>query len=357
MNDLINSFFGTLPFMVTLIWTIILILDYKQGRQARRFLTLFSFVCCLLYFSHAIHFLLKKQEFITWVDSLYTLCHLSVYPIYYIYIRLLTDSSKLKFKELLILLPAVIIASAEVFELEIYGQPKISLFISDIVFPLQIILVYIFGRIKLLKYNKTISNYYSATEGKTVENTLIILFVFFLSSSASVIANIVGRDTFLGSPMLAIPSTILTILIFAVLYIGYKQRFEASKMQEDIAKEKPETTTSYIQEDEELMKNIRRAMEKKELFRNKGLKISDVASEVMSNRTYVSQSINQYTGQTFSEFVNTYRIEYAKKKLVQDKRQSISIIGEDSGFAVESTFFRNFKQVTGKTPAEWRAEN
>ena len=51
--------------------------------------------------------------------------------------------------------------------------------------------------------------------------------------------------------------------------------------------------------------------------------------------------------------MNGDRIRFAQKKLLEEPQMRISDIADAAGFASESAFYRNFKTVTGFTPAEW----
>ena len=56
------------------------------------------------------------------------------------------------------------------------------------------------------------------------------------------------------------------------------------------------------------------------------------------------------------EYVTSWRMEIAKKKLLQDKA-SLTDAAESAGYASDSAFTRAFKKETGQTPAEFRREN
>ena len=56
---------------------------------------------------------------------------------------------------------------------------------------------------------------------------------------------------------------------------------------------------------------------------------------------------------TFSQFVNIYRVEHAKRVMRRNPDKKIVDIYIESGFANEGSFFRTFKAVTGMTPKEW----
>lgn len=107
--------------------------------------------------------------------------------------------------------------------------------------------------------------------------------------------------------------------------------------------------------DSVLMQRICELMEKEKLFQNPELKISDVASALGTNRTYLSDCINSQRDCSFTQFVNAYRVEYAKELLRNRPEIKISEVYTLSGFSCENTFFRIFKAHTGKTPSEYRA--
>ena len=102
-----------------------------------------------------------------------------------------------------------------------------------------------------------------------------------------------------------------------------------------------------------LMQRICRLMESEQLYLNKNLKLSDLSLQLGVNKNYVSACINNQRGCSFSHFVNTCRVEHAQKLLRENPGIGLSTLADQSGFSSESSFFRVFKAVTGKTPREW----
>jgi len=102
-----------------------------------------------------------------------------------------------------------------------------------------------------------------------------------------------------------------------------------------------------------LMQRISRLMESEQLYLNKSLKLSDLSLQLGVNKNYVSACINNQCGCSFSHFVNTCRVEHAQKLLRENPGIGLSTLADQSGFSSESSFFRVFKAVTGKTPREW----
>jgi len=108
--------------------------------------------------------------------------------------------------------------------------------------------------------------------------------------------------------------------------------------------------------DHSLIQRLTRLMEDQKPFLNSALKLQDVADLLGTNRTYITDNIKAATGQSFTQFVNTYRVKYAKELLSSHPEEKISAIWAESGFATESSFFRTFKAVTGTTPSEWKGK-
>ena len=105
----------------------------------------------------------------------------------------------------------------------------------------------------------------------------------------------------------------------------------------------------------ELMERICQLMDEEQLYLRSNLKLQDVAILLNTNSYYVSECINSGCGQSFSQFVNTFRVRHAQELLRQQPDKKTSSVASASGFSTEASFFRNFKAVTGMTPREWVA--
>ena len=82
----------------------------------------------------------------------------------------------------------------------------------------------------------------------------------------------------------------------------------------------------------------------------------NLANAVDMNPDHLSRVFNQYTGKKIIEYVNTIRIEKAKKKLINSP-YSIIDIAFSVGFDSLRTFYRYFVNETGITPSEYRANS
>ncbi len=92
----------------------------------------------------------------------------------------------------------------------------------------------------------------------------------------------------------------------------------------------------------------------KELFLNPNLTLEETAKELKVSKHILSQYLNEKLYKSFSNFINEYRIEKAKELLQLKRNYTVESLGYDSGFNSKSTFFTNFKKITGQTPTEYQ---
>jgi len=81
--------------------------------------------------------------------------------------------------------------------------------------------------------------------------------------------------------------------------------------------------------------------------------LDEVARLVHLSPSYFSRLFKSETGQTFSEYLQTIRIDRAKS-LLKLEQYSLTEIAEQAGFFDQSHFIKTFKQATGVTPGLYR---
>lgn len=83
------------------------------------------------------------------------------------------------------------------------------------------------------------------------------------------------------------------------------------------------------------------------------LTLEDIASIAGFSKFHFSRLFKQFTNTTFNNYVNTKRVEYAERLLI-DPTLSITEISYLSGFNSSSAFVRVFKSIKTYTPSEFR---
>lgn len=368
------------PMYVTAFWAIVLLTSPKKKNLPKHFLGFFMVFAFLVYFSHTLYFKQKFNAYLL-IDPVYMFSSLSVYPMYYWYIKLLTVETKINFRNLWILIPAFLFSLAAVIIYSLMNEtdrtsyltnflihragiselsplPRIQALIfagSRLVFSMQVVFFLILGRKLVIQYNQRIANFYSNLEDKTILWVKYLLYSFVATSAMSLIFNIIGRSFFIeNSVWLLLPSVIFSVLLFFIGFQGYLQNhtvyeLKADESQDLIVDSKPWNNG-------QLKNKVIDLFENEKIYKDSELKITQLSLKLSTNRTYISKLINNEFKVSFSDFVNKYRVEEAKNLLEKDMQQrySLSYISETAGFGSLSSFIRIFKEQTGETPGQYR---
>ncbi len=81
-----------------------------------------------------------------------------------------------------------------------------------------------------------------------------------------------------------------------------------------------------------------------------------LANEIKMPSRHITRLLNFYFNTNFNEFVNYFRVQEAKRMLIDKNGQGSKMltISMDSGFKSESAFYANFRRFTGMTPKKYR---
>jgi AraC-like DNA-binding protein len=98
-------------------------------------------------------------------------------------------------------------------------------------------------------------------------------------------------------------------------------------------------------------------MDKEELFTDENISLPRLAQKVNVSQHQLSQFLNDKKAESFSSFINKYRIKKAKKMLLENTDKKILAIAYDVGFQSKSTFNAAFTKFVEMTPHEFREKN
>lgn len=166
---------------------------------------------------------------------------------------------------------------------------------------------------------------------------VITCFFFYRQARVLGVVKGDGAPTLMSSPLIVVDDT----LMIAV---------ESTPALANAAA--PDT----VDQDAVFAERMHLLFEKEHVYLNPRLRLSELASMLGTNRTYLSQYFNQSCGSTFYDFVNDYRIHYAKI-LLHSTDDTLETIAMKAGFNSLSTFRRAFVQREGKSAMEFRLDN
>ncbi|MCR5393921.1 MAG: helix-turn-helix domain-containing protein [Bacteroidales bacterium] len=355
-----------------------------------------------LYFGHYCYFS-REESILPITDTIYSLANLSVYPLYYTYIKNIT-SNKLNIRHILLyLLPAMLVAVGNAIAYALEPEDTRSKFIHDylyhetisfssgnfwlpmlhsmarIIFPIQVIICLYFGTKKIKAFNNQLKDIYSDTEARDLSIINILITLMLVTSIGSIALSLLSKSYFSDNQtILVFPSIAFSTLLFLIGHDAYHRQFTAADIQREIpeiqlaaiedndtdaptSKEEssamPEQNHSMANVPHDLADKLLVLLRDEKLYLIPDLKITDIAQRLQTNRNYTYYAITVELKTTFADLVNSMRIEYAQQILTTNPHINMYELMTQSGYSSESTFFRNFKKITGKTPKMWIEES
>lgn len=144
-------------------------------------------------------------------------------------------------------------------------------------------------------------------------------------------------------------------LYFSIHYLNYVTLFLDMEPAFSISEDSQVKDKNGNKSFDQLEKAIEE-WEKHTFFAEPGITIEQVATQLRSNRTYLSTHMNLHRKMTFKVWINSLRIEEAKNLLRNNPDMPVSQIGAMVGLPDKSNFGRQFSRLTGKSPQAWRKD-
>ena len=138
-----------------------------------------------------------------------------------------------------------------------------------------------------------------------------------------------------------------------VLYLLLRFPDLARKAEEAVATAYAVSTLGKV-DIERVATALRRAFEQEHVYRDQDLSLSRLAEQLDLSGHQLSELINTQFDTSFPRLVRQYRVEAAKRMLIDEPRASVLSVGLSVGFNSQSTFYSAFKDVTGTVPSRYR---
>ena len=143
------------------------------------------------------------------------------------------------------------------------------------------------------------------------------------------------RETVEGRELWVLVAVVVAIAVLAYIYIVRRKKRPGRQVSDD---ELMERILQLIEEDNRYLKNLR---------------LSDIANDLGVSAATIAECIRNNRGCTLAQLLAEYRVRHAQKLITDNPELKLAVVIAESGFTSESTFFRTFKAVTGKSPKEW----
>ncbi len=326
------------------------------------------FAILLLLFSYHIFFNVlywsRFDEVLLVYLSLTDVIPLTLYgPLFFFYLRKVVKNVGLGWKDLIHFIPFFAVAGFRIgffsldfnIKLDAILSEKVSdyvLFIPGETIILSIITLS-YGIFSFFRY---VSNYKNDPELKIWLRA--ISFAFILFSVSCLVYFTVSLMGFMSKNGEYFICTVMVFFVFLTSYFAfiYPSIFNGRPIEKIIPFSKYQRTGLSKDFSLELKDKLLSVMQDERPYLDSEVDLNKIAQLLDISRHHASQIINEHFQVHFFDFVNNYRVEEAKKLLVEDKRISASVIdiAYQSGFNNRVSFYKAFKKFTGISPSEYK---
>ncbi|HMH44251.1 MAG TPA: helix-turn-helix domain-containing protein [Pyrinomonadaceae bacterium] len=286
-------------------------------------------------------------------------------PLLFLYLRELTArEQRFERKDFLHFIPFVLCL---IYLLPYYfqsGRAKIQILVSEYiqadfgqwyyvrsaVLITQVLVYLVLIVISIVKYSRSVKPQKSARD-----KAVLFEVRFFVIAAAVLWAAVVLRYSISTIPNLLVPLG-ASLLIYALGYLKMRRPELEAGVKDELSARKYEKSTLTPERSERYLDKLLSFMKQEQPFTDGDLTIQKLAEKLAIPAHHLSQTINERLGQTFSDFINSYRVEEAKRKLLDPALKHLSVLGiaEEVGFNSKSSFNSVFKKHTNMTPSEFR---
>ena len=176
--------------------------------------------------------------------------------------------------------------------------------------------------------------------------------------TAICVVHIVFMLTFRLPLMIILPLIASAFFYLSTEYEITERLRPGKEAQDEPDKPEPHHPTEAIPADYPaefgLWSRICQIMDQEEAWRDPDLSLGSMAHRCTTNVTYLNRIIRDETGSSFKDLLNNKRIESVTTQLRENPSLDIQTAFFNAGYRSRTTAWRNFREITGVTPTEFR---
>ncbi|HLX65968.1 MAG TPA: helix-turn-helix transcriptional regulator [Puia sp.] len=148
-------------------------------------------------------------------------------------------------------------------------------------------------------------------------------------------------------------------LVIIIYFLGAKGYFISTAHRKQPAPNMPDKKPAPLIIPKEKMDHmiavLRKSMEEDRIWLDTDLNLGKLAQYCGVAPKTLSMILNQHLGMSFTDYVNHYRIDAVKERIVRPESRQLTVAGlaYECGFNSLPTFQRAFKATTGMSPKEY----
>jgi len=263
------------------------------------------------------------------------------------------------------LMPVFILIMLYVLVALVWGNPKISSFVilklvashPAVLVRVLFLVYYVFQLLFLYRlfcvqakiYEEKLNNYIADHQYSSLTGVRYLFYAMLVVGICILLSCFI-----LTEPLLLIFSIVYTVfyMVFGVYYIRYPHKF--ANMQQIIAPLPSFAENSAKETKRFYWTELKNHIIADKYYQRPGINIDEIAQHLKIGRTTLSNFINCEEGLNFNAWISLLRVEEAKRLLLEWPDCSFAEIAEQVGYRESSSFSREFKRITTKSPSAWR---
>ncbi len=332
----------------------------KVNKKANTWLGIFLFLWSTFWIDEVLSLVTGKEVKVHQLFFIQIIQFLTPIVFYFSVLFFTNPNFKFKISDLKYgILPVIFFINLLLFRFLAFNKIFAFIFIGLIL--IQAFFYTALSYLTIRKHQRRIQMFSSNIEGINLNWLEYIILVIFFMNIGYIIYNVFYDSTSLN---FFINIIFLTVVYFVGCYclrqkeiypIDAKQREELIFINND---EEEEVKKKLISDDElSKIKNLlQELMEVQKPYLDSELNLIKLAELLSVSTHHLSYVINNGFQKNFFQYVNEYRIDYAKKLLKDNRNNHFSILGiaYESGFNSKTSFNTTFKKLTNQTPSEYK---
>lgn len=282
----------------------------------------------------------------------------SVGPLNLFYYRSLLDSeTPIPYRTRLHILPAVVVFIVEIivhlmllggmqgFVEQMFMEPYRSPFTYVVLLGSLFVLLYLFFLSKIE---------FSLWNSPGIKTEVRLMAGLNLVAKLSVVCLVAGL--LLRQRNFLIAGGLLLTCIHVIIFLAHNRYpLFFQRIKKEIKKKRYEKSLLTGLNTELVYTRLMELMKEEEVYKDMEISLATFAERMSITPHQLSQFLNEHLSLDFRNFINSYRVEEAKKILLSRPGEGILNICFDVGFNSKSTFNTVFKKQTGMSPSEFRS--
>lgn len=253
------------------------------------------------------------------------------------------------------LIPAAFMLTSGFIGMIFPQTQEVMTIIFGVIFGVKCLRMFLICIKEYRKCQKELDNFYD--QGPDIRWIRNLIWISLFMSVITIVSFYIHTAPVLISYYISIP-VIYGFIVYKVLEFMPK-KIEAIRAH-NIALLKNEEEQQKAEKTNDLSDKIGPKVEKwveQKLYCTPDLNIKDVAMQMGTNQSYLSNYLNRHLNMSFQVWLNSLRIEESKKILTSGEKISIEEVGIKVGIPQSYNFSRWFKTITETTPYQYRKQN